>query len=249
VFFRLVLITLSSLVCQLAKAEFVVLYDGNGLPASQSRLVFRGDSIISGGTASQSAVAGGVSLITDNAVSAGYTNFSAPNNGLFPSLDRTNGFQLSFSAQVNSEVHTNDDRAGFSVILLGADRKGIELGFWQNEIWAQTAAPPFTHGAGVNWDTTVRTNYDLTIVHDTYTLKQGTTTLLSGLVQDYSPTGIFPYTLGNFLFLGDNTSSGGVDVVLGAITLQSNLSAVPEPSSLTLLGLVLSGLTLRRRRE
>lgn len=47
------------------------------------------------------------------------------------------------------ETHNRPERAGFSVILLGADRRGIELGFWRDQVFAQADQPLFTRGENV----------------------------------------------------------------------------------------------------
>ncbi|MEP7134155.1 MAG: hypothetical protein ABI904_04400 [Chloroflexota bacterium] len=47
----------------------------------------------------------------------------------FPILDRTVGVRVNFTVQVDSEAHTNNDRAGFSVIILDKAAKGIETIF------------------------------------------------------------------------------------------------------------------------
>ena len=49
-------------------------------------------------------------------------------------LNRTNGFTVLFTLQLESESHTTDNRAGLSVIVLGEDRRGIELGFWTGTV-------------------------------------------------------------------------------------------------------------------
>jgi hypothetical protein len=45
----------------------------------------------------------------------------------------------------------------------------------------------------------------------------------------------------NYLFLGDNRTSGSASVLQGPILLESNLSSVPEPSSLFLSGSLIAG--------
>ncbi len=215
----------------------ILLYDGSGLPSSQPWLSFASDGILSGGAAQQTTTVDGVRLQTDSVVKAGYSNFSpfsVLKNPLFPTLNRNNGFELSFSLAIASENHVSNDRAGFSVILLGSDAKGIELGFWGNEIWAQASSPLFQHAEGVAVDTSTRRNYRLQILDNTYGLFDGASSLLSGAVRDYSAFGS-PYTLSNFLFLGDDTTSGAADISLGSVALQSDLSVVPEPSSLVLV--------------
>ncbi len=221
-----------------AHAALVTLYDGNGLPADQPWLVYADDSLL-GGSVTQTAVAGGVQLTSDALVRAGVSNYvpllNTLKNGAFPGLERANGFELSFTAQLQSESHQSNDRAGFSVILLGSDGLGIELGFWQNEIWAQTSAPLFTHGTGTLIDTTIQRDYRLRIEGNDYTLFGDANQILTGSLQDYTAFGSAPYTLQNYLFLGDNTTSAAADVILGPIALESNLAAIPEPSSALLL--------------
>jgi hypothetical protein len=235
------------------QADFIVLYNGTGLPESQPWLSYADNGLLTGGSASQSTIPAGVRLQSDLAVSAGYSNhnFLGLKNSAFPTLNRTNGFELSFALAIDSENHTRPDRAGFSVLMLGSDRRGIELGFWTNEIWAQNSSPLFTHGEGIALDTTLQRSYSLRITDDTYSLFAGTTTLLSGSVRDYTAFAGLPYTLPNYLFLGDNTSSGSANIQLGIVTLQSNLTAVPEPSSLCLGStcLLIGYLATARRRK
>jgi len=57
----------------------------------------------------------------------------------FPVLDRIAGFQVDFTLQVEMESHGNHNRSGFSLIILSEDARGIELAFWENEIWVHTA--------------------------------------------------------------------------------------------------------------
>lgn len=220
------------------EGDFIVLYDGTGLPASQAWLAYADDRLVTGGNASQSTTPNGIRLQTDLPIKSGFSNytpFAQLKNPAFPTLDRGLGFELSFVLAITSENHASVDRAGFSVLLLGSDSRGIELGFWENEIWAQTSNPIFKHGEGVSIDTRQQRSYQLRIVNDTYSLLEGSTSLLSGSVRDYTASGQLPYTLPNYLFLGDNTSSASADIQLGTVTLQSNLTAVPEPSSLYLV--------------
>jgi hypothetical protein len=66
---------------------------------------------------------------------------------LYAPLDRMHGYQVRFTAQVVAESHVSNDRAGFSLLVTGSDKRGIELGFWENEVWAQAggSSQPFTH--------------------------------------------------------------------------------------------------------
>lgn len=198
---------------------------------------YRETSVL-GGTQSRTAGDGGTTLVTDNQIYAGYSNYqftqnpgftnvtftsSQINAASFPTLDRNAGFVFSFSIQVVDETRTSgadknndgkDDRAGFSVTLLGNDRKGIELGFWKDRIWAQddgtTQANPslepdtannnaltfFTQAEGVDFNTTSLVNYDLAIKANSYTLFANGNPILSGRVRDYTAFVPPVYTVG-----------------------------------------------------
>ena len=87
-----------------------------------------------------------------NDIYAGYSNYSNTgqliNSNSFPTLDRTQGYLISFALKVNEAVNTDSgsdknadglpDRSGFSVIAISSDGQyGIELGFETGRIWAQ----------------------------------------------------------------------------------------------------------------
>ncbi len=213
--------------------------------------------------ANKTLVDNGIQLTSDNQAYAGLSNYgfsstsfySSPVNNYFPQLIRDEGYILKFNAQLLSEDHTsygnNDkngdgkaDRAGFSVTLLSDDRKGIELGFWENRIWVQqdeftnTTSQPvnginpystlFTQVEGVDFNTTKSVDYDLAILGEFYTLYADRKSILTGRLRDYSdynpttePDRNFPnpYNKSNFIFLGDNNAYAGADVKLGDISL------------------------------
>jgi hypothetical protein len=217
------------------------------LPADQ-------DWLLAGGTgaATETAVSGrGVRLETDNAASWGYSNFLKSNIG---PLDRTQGFSESFELQINSESHSGSGvRAGFSIILLSdndvsGDNLGIELAFWEDQIWAQNF-DFLSRGESKAFDTTQNeVLYNLSILGSQYTLTGDGTTLLDGGLRHYtSPT--IPYQLQNYLFLGDDTSSAQADIILGEVILNPLPAAAPAPPvwGLLLLGLGLMGHRYRVR--
>lgn len=167
-----------------------------------------------------------------NSISAGWVS-SAGSPSNFPTLDRGIGFQIDFTVQIDSEAHVNNNRAGFSVILLGDDKKGVELAFWENEIWAQhdsTTGAIFTHGEGVAFTTTAGlVDYQMIIVGDTYTVTADTTPILTGPVRDYtdfdgSPD---PYETPNFIFLGDDTGSAQASIRLTYVSVTAHDPPVP----------------------
>ncbi|MCP4356735.1 MAG: hypothetical protein GY796_01800 [Chloroflexi bacterium] len=135
---------------------------------------------------------------------------------LSPVLSPALGFKLDFSLRIAAESHNNNDRAGMSVTFLGEDAKGIELGFWKNEIWAQEGGTSnlFTHAEGALFDTTTAvTTYQLEIIHDKYLLSADGNLILSGPLRDYSawtpplPGLPDPYEQPNLIALSDNTTS------------------------------------------
>jgi hypothetical protein len=239
-----------------AQATIISLYNGAGLPADQLWLTYADNSALSGGVASQSPVTGGVRLLTDATVKAGYSNytpFQSLKNSAFPVLNRHHGFELNFQAALTAENHSGNDRAGFSVTLLSDDLYGIELGFWSSRIWAQSDSPLFQQAEATNVSTAAPHNYRLQVLNNSYTLFQSETAVLAGQLRNYSafPGPVNPYSLSNFLFLGDNTSSASADLQLGPVSLKPSLLSVPEPTPpfLLLISVAAAAVCARSRRK
>lgn len=221
------------------------LYDAstNTLPTTQG-WVFN-QITVPGVTVSPTAANGVTNLNTIYATSplsdasyASYAGFARTDQ----TLDRTQGYTLSFTAQINTEAHkaSSDrngdgkyDRAGFSLIVLSSDKKGIELGFFADSIWAQedgsSATDPnlFTQAEAVAFNTTSHPiHYELTVLGNVYSLKATNTVThatatLSGELRDYTPfVGTMdPYETPNLIFLGDDTTSAQANVNIGSIAL------------------------------
>jgi hypothetical protein len=239
-----ILLVLSCLPASLL-AQTTALYDPslNTLPASQGWFSYITNFQ---GSATQTLVTGGTQLVTTGTAQAGYFNKNpltgTLNNASFPTLNRSNGYAIRFDVSVTSESHSNNDRAGFSIIALSSDLQGIELGFWTNEIWAQNQG--FTHGEGAAINTVPNTSYLLTILGNNYSLNANGTDILTGSLRNYSGFGI-PYSHTNFLFLGDDTTSANADITLGQVQL---LSSIPEPATwFTMAGLGAIAITRYRR--
>jgi hypothetical protein len=215
-----------------AATETTVLYDG-ALGDGTETPGDQGFTYLALPALTTPSAAGGVTTLDTTANSGIYAGFVGAN---MPTLDRTAGYTVSFTARVAQETHTSNDRAGFSIIVLSSDAIGLELAFWENEIWAQhdvqTGGGYFQHGEGVFTDTTQRlTRYDLAVVSDTYTLWMSGTEVLSGSLRDY--TGyegtLDPYETPNFLFLGDDTTSASAIFELSQVEITTNVTDEPEP--------------------
>jgi hypothetical protein len=249
------MLVVATVCCSVLQAD--VLYDGsmNSLPGAQGWYYVT--SPFSGALASQSVGGGATRLDTTAAIgeSAGY--FSdlpiAPTHPGVGVLDTAAGFALKFTAQLITEDHSlSANRAGFSVIVLDSNAKGVELGFWLNEIWAQTDSPLFTHSPleQAAFDTTAAlTQYTLTFQAGSYSLSAGGSPIFGGVLKDYSAfdhvtAGLpyDPYEQSNFVFFGDDTGSASADVKISRVEL------VPEPAT---AGVLLAGfaMTLIRRRR
>lgn len=144
-----------------------------------------------------------------------------------PTIDRSVGYQIRFDVRVNAETHVLgppgdddgdglEDRAGFSVIAISEDLEGIEIGFWENRVWAQDddlvlPGNLFTQAEGSALDTTAEIlRYDLRVFDDSYQLIPGggVAPVIAGRLRNYTnfAGGLDPYEIPNFLFLGDDTT-------------------------------------------
>jgi hypothetical protein len=205
----------------------IVLYDG----ALGNRPDQQGFTYIATPGATQAASGGATTLDTsgDKNISAGYFSKSTPDLV----LDRTIGYTVSFTVQIELEDHagsdknndTVDDRAGFSLLVLSSDKRGIELGFWKDRIWAQqciSGCTLFIQAEGAAFNTqSGRIEYVLTVQGDTYTLSSNSTPILSGNLRDYTAFNGFPdpYETPNLIFLGDDTGSASAKIDLAYVAV------------------------------
>lgn len=141
---------------------------------------------------------------------------------LDPPLDRRAGFNVLLRFRLPREVHVRDDRAGFSVTVLDADRRGIELGFWRDQVFAQADQPLFTRAESAPHPFDAEpVELTLSVRADRYHLFVNRTVVLTGPLRDYTAFTGFPdvYEIPNFIFLGDNTTSAAVEVELFSVAL------------------------------
>ena len=142
-------------------------------------------------------------------------------------LDRAEGYALHVKTRLDSEAHANNNRAGFSLIALSSDLQGIELGFWEDEVWAQEGGTTdlFKHAEGTAFNTTsALTDYVLSITNNGYSLRADATQVLSGTLRDYTAFSGFvdPYETANFIFLGDNSTSAQAKVEIAEVSVIVN---------------------------
>lgn len=222
-----------------ARAEYVI-YDGTfGTQMSSQGWVYNADAgslfTLPTGTTRSAGANSQILNTTGNAPNSDRAGFfraaftsPIPVNAPLPiTLDRTLGYDIFFDLKLNSESHTSNDRAGFSIIALGHDNQGIELGFWTDRIFAQNVGFG-AHGEEQLFTTpTTMTRYHLNVSGSNYTLSAPGMTDLSGSLRNYSGFG-FPYDKPNFLFLGDDTTSAMADMQIGFV------SVVPEPGAIIL---------------
>lgn len=214
--------TLSALVLSPASASAVTLYNGLSLPSqtpAQQGWVYQGTAIATVPTAT--ATTNGTVLNSGNR-----TNYAGYFRQAVNVLNRTTGYSIQFSVKVNSESHSNNNRAGFNIIvvsdaLVGETQPyGIELGFWTNSIWAQNVG--FTRGENVAFNTRSAVNtYTLTVQNLNYKLYANGSSqpILQGSLRQYTgftpPPGYAnPYTTPNLLFMGDDTTSATSNVTI-----------------------------------
>jgi hypothetical protein len=196
-------------------ASAVTLYNGLSVPSqtpSQQGWLYLGT--IFPIAPLESATVGGTILDSgSNSNYAGYFRQSTV------TLNRSAGYSITFKLQVNSESHVSTNRAGLSMIVVSNPLAGetqpyaIELGFWENSIWAQNVG--FTRGENVSFNTkaSVQT-YKLSVNNNSYKLfvNGDVNPILQGNLRQYTgftpPPGYQnPYITPNLIFLGDNTTS------------------------------------------
>ena len=219
-----------------AAAQSTVLYDGN-LPPTATGLTY---SALPPATYY---TYGGLQTTLDTnanaAIFAGFGTNAIP-------LDRLSGYTLRIDAQLLSESHSNVDRAGFSILVLSSDLRGIELGFHTNEIFAQGDSPLFVRGESAPFDSsTALTRYDLVVLGNSYTLKANGIATLTGALRDYTAFAgpIDPYETPNSIFFGDDTTSAS-----GATKFTYVSVSVPEPTTLATIAAGMVAVVARRRR-
>lgn len=185
--------------------------------------------------AAEQSATGGITTLNTSGAAGDYAGYIA-RSARIPDLSVAGSYTLTLTLQIVSENHASNNRAGFSLILLNNDAKGIELGFWENEIWSQrydSEDADFFRDPGTLFDTTTLTTYHLAVQGDAYRLSDGDEEILRGNLRDYSGfTGTLdPYETPNFLFLGDNTSSAGATIRLSSVALTVAEEPEPDPES------------------
>ena len=219
-----------------AAAATQTLYNAalNSLPSAQ------GWSVLAIGAAASESVAGG--LYTLDTTGAGVGIYGNARISATP-LDTAAGFTLSFSLKVLAESHTDSSRAGYSVLVVGADpTRAVEIAFWTDHVWTYDYSGGFVHGADASFATGAMHNYSLAVAGQQYQLSADGNLLLSGALKDYTPGGA-PYTTPNFIFFGDDTSRGVSVTQVGSVAL----TPVPEPAPLAMWLAGLAAAALLRR--
>ncbi len=248
-------------------ASAITLYNGSGLPGLQGTLQIgsitsTGAPILPATGNGQSLSAGGITVNTaaNSAEYSGYSNYNVLNSTYFnpaifsaATLDRSTGYSLNFTVSLDAATNntgTSFPRAAFSVIAISSDGKGIEIGFRPNEIFAQSSVGFTTQDPAQTavFSTNAAQTYNLAVLNNGYTLSSGATPIISGALLNYSfnpvasnpPLTFNPYTIPSFVFLGDDTGQESGTFTLGAVTLDTNTTAVPFEFSPT-YGLVALG--------
>lgn len=226
-------------------AATVILYDAalnTGTPDTQEMVYLTQPSPPFPPSQASQTFSNTVTILDTTATNEDYAGYFGPED--FADLDRSLGYQVNFTVKLDSESHANSNRAGFSLIVLSNDIQGIELGFWQDEVWAQhddTTGTLFTHGEGAALATAVGLiAYELTVISDTYTLAANNVPVLTGPLRDYSSfTGIIdPYEIPNLLFLGDDTTSAQARIQLSYVAVTVNEPPL-EPTNFLYLPLIM----------
>ncbi len=221
-------------------AHAVMIYDsalGTGAPDLQGWIY--GQSPFAP-PASGGLVAGGFQLDTtaSSSTQAGFVrNLGATDS---PVLNAVTGYELGFGLRIVDETHNNGNRAGFSFLAVGSDvSKSIEIGFWEDQVWAYEYSGGFVKGVYAALNTTVFHDYRLRVQGSGFQFFADNNLLFSGLLQDYSVSNttvlglIQPYADPNLIFWGDDTSSAQSNSIVQYVSHDE--LALPEPGSILLI--------------
>lgn len=155
------------------------------------------------------------------------TDFTfSPVNPNFPTLDNAEGYSLTFNLAINAESSVAD-RAGFSLLVVGSDRRAIELDFKSNQIFAQAVAFGKAERVTPTFNLAARNNYRLNVANGRYSLFANGAQILTGAMRRYAfdpntsdpPLPANPYATPNFIFAGDLTDGGSSRTTLGPVSL------------------------------
>ncbi len=170
-----------------------------------------------------------------------------------PVTDRFAGYSVRLDLRIEAESHATGaagddngdglaDRAGFSLISISQDLRGIEVAWWQDSVWAQdddtlNPANLFTQAENAPFDTvTASVSYRLEVLGDRYRLMAGPgiVNLLTGRLRDYTNFmgSLDPYQSPSFLFFGDNTTRGEAAAEISRISIDTVSSACEQADAL-----------------
>lgn len=188
----------------------------------------------------------------------------APINPTWPAqntMTAATGYTVRFDIAVTQEAHNADNqRAGFSVILISGNLKGIELGFWTDRLFAYeggTGPSLFTPAEFASRDNTALTRFEYTVLGNDYAVfinQHYASPILTGVLRDYTAFNAAgaglpfnPYAVNDFMFLGDNTSRGQSVTEISYIAITAG--AIPSPGATALAALAGVVLMTGRRRK
>ncbi len=168
-------------------------------------------------------------------------------------LDRyqPGGFSLFFRLRIADEYSwPNQNRAGFSVLLISSDLHGIQLNFWEDKVWVFNSNNGQVAQSYTTNTTSALKDYELNFEGDIYRLFINGTQRLTGSIYDFAVTNPESQTTypNNILF-GDITKLGysTTQIVYFAIEGETREQVVPEPMTICLFLIALGSLKFRKR--
>ena len=190
------------------KAGAISLYNGSGLPGSQTTLQI--GAIKSDGTAVSPLTGTGQTIVTGQGVKvdtaansaeySGYSNYNPLSSTYFnpaifqsSTLNQATGYTITFTVSLDPSTlvdtsTTAAPRAAFSVMAVSSDKKGIEIGFRPTAVFSQSASFGIESETSlISIDTSISKDYTLTVFNDTYSLSLSSsgTPIINGALKNY----------------------------------------------------------------